>query len=126
MPGADGIAGSIGPVAHSHRDLELFLSAVLHGRPWENDVSIPPLPWRPVGSDGFGAESLGGSGTQGPLRIGVMREDGKVRPLAPVRQALEDIVARFRCLAAVELVEMQPTWYNDHWNLIVRVPVVSL
>jgi hypothetical protein len=110
MPGADGIAGSIGPVAHSHRDLELFLSAVLHGRPWENDVSIPPLPWRPVGSDGFGAESLGWSGTQGPLRIGVMRED----------------VARFRCLAAVELVEMQPTWYNDHWNLIVRVPVVSL
>ncbi|GFZ47577.1 Putative amidase C550.07 [Saitozyma sp. JCM 24511] len=120
MPG-DGIAGSIGPVARSRRDLELFLRAVLHGRPWEDDVSIPPLPWRPAGSNGVGAQSLGWSGTQGRLRIGVMMEDGIVRPLIPVRQALEDLVQRLRSSPTVELIEIQPISHQDHWNLIMQL-----
>ncbi|KAF2672715.1 amidase [Microthyrium microscopicum] len=63
------IIASIGPEAHSIRDLELFMSTVIRAEPWDMDETCLTVPWRSVT-------------IHGPLRIGLILEDPK-RPLHP-------------------------------------------
>ena len=99
MPGNEGVGSSLGPMATSFRDIELFMSSLLNQqtRPWEWDQGTLPTPWRKV--DGL----LSGSGSSWqtkPIVVGVMLEDGVVRPTTPVRRALTQWVEQLQTAAA--------------------------
>ncbi|RVX73688.1 hypothetical protein B0A52_02578 [Exophiala mesophila] len=51
MPIRDGWAGIIpvaGPLAHSARDLRLFLQTVIQAKPWKFDYTAVAIPWNPT------------------------------------------------------------------------------
>ncbi|GFZ47549.1 Putative amidase C550.07 [Saitozyma sp. JCM 24511] len=111
------IAGSVGPAAHSLRDMDLFIRVILAAQPWKQDVTLTPLPWRDVDDRGWGAGFEGWSGRCGKLRIGVMWEDGVVRPVKPVRRALETMVRTLETHPGVELVDFVGESVAEIWSI---------
>lgn len=122
MPGQEGVGSSIGPMATSLRDVELFMSSLLNEqtKPWEFDHTIVPTPWRKV-------DSLLTSTGDKPIIVGVMMEDGVVRPTTPVRRALSQWVEKLRAashangtsLPRIELRRWDPRdLHRRAWDLI--------
>ncbi|SPO32469.1 probable putative acetamidase [Ustilago trichophora] len=98
MPGQEGVGSSIGPMSLSFRDIDLFMSSLLNDqtRPWEWDHATLPTPWRKVDSLLSGT---GNSWQTKPIVVGVMMEDGVVRPTTPVRRALSQWIDKLRSAA---------------------------
>ncbi|RSH89731.1 hypothetical protein EHS25_001716 [Saitozyma podzolica] len=115
------IAGCIGPAAHSLRDLELFTRVVLASEPWKRDITLTPLPWRDVDDSGRGAGFDGWSGVGGKLRVGVMWEDGVVRPVKPTRRTLQTMEDKLRRLSGVELVDFAPESVPEIWKITAQL-----
>lgn len=114
VPGRDSILGVVGPLAHSRRDIELFMRTVLsvESAPWERDPGLLEMPWRQEG-----ARRGGWEGGERKLRVGVMLHDGEVRPTKPVERALKDAVEKLRSSGEVELVDFEPWGTREGWNL---------
>lgn len=115
MPGAEGVGSSIGPMAKSFRDIERFMASMLNDktRPWEREHFTLPMPWRKV-------DSLL-KGGQKTLVVGVMMEDGVVRPTTPVRRALGHWVDKLRAKGGlrVELRRWEPRdLHRRAWDIV--------
>lgn len=81
-------------MANSLRDISLFAKAVVGSEPWLRDPKCVPMPWRsPAPVDG-------------PLVIGILRNDGVVRPTPPVARALDETAEALR-KAGHEVVEWE-------------------
>ena len=119
------IMGAIGPVCHSKRDLDLFYRVLFDTPTWQRDIKLVPLGWRDVNSEGQGAGFNGWSGAGNKLRIGVMRDDGVVRPVKPIRRAIEAVVVKLGSAGDVELVEFPAKWFEEGWAITVRSSHVS-
>ncbi|KAN0060723.1 hypothetical protein ACQY0O_007381 [Thecaphora frezii] len=115
MPGNEGVVSSLGPIARSLRDVELFMSSVVNDRtqPWKREHSVLPMPWRKV-------DSLIASGAAvRKLVIGVMLDDGVVRPTAPIRRALTAWLGKLETSPQIELKLYQPgELHRRSWDLI--------
>jgi Asp-tRNA(Asn)/Glu-tRNA(Gln) amidotransferase A subunit family amidase len=72
---------------------------------------IPPschrMPWRPQGL------------LLRPIRIGVLRDDGVVRPVSPIARAIEHVVRALRRSPAFEVVEYEPFKSKESWETVV-------
>ncbi|KAH8777937.1 general amidase-like protein [Hyaloscypha sp. PMI_1271] len=88
-----GLPASVGPIAVSLRDCELFLKTVSDARPWERDPSLA-----------YGLWSEQGSIERKPL-LGVIRQDGLITPLPPVSKALDETVRSLRS-SGLEVIEI--------------------
>lgn len=83
------------------RNIESLIAtfkAVITARPWDLDPKCAPLPWR----SGVYIEMQ-----TRPLVIGIMRDDGVVKPHPPVARVLNH-VAKLLQGAGHELVEWRP------------------
>ncbi|KAK0610068.1 amidase signature domain-containing protein [Bombardia bombarda] len=76
------VMSSTGPMSNSLRDLDLFVRVVKGAKPHLEDPRLVPIPWTglgtPVGTEG-----------KGPIKIGVLMDDGSITPQPPVRRAIE-------------------------------------
>lgn len=72
--GNESTNAGLGPMARSVSSMELWLQAQLDARPWEYDHGCIPMPWQ-----GKDAERV-----TTPQRIGVLWDDGVIRPTPPV------------------------------------------
>ena len=127
MAGADHILGTIGPLSTSLAGVSLFVRTVLKARPWRWEPSLVPIPWRDevqLGGDGEGSgeggEGGGGGGKASKLRVGVIWDDGVVRPHPPVAAALSKVVEELRGSDEVEVVDWQCYRHDLAWEIIVR------
>lgn len=116
VPGRDSILGCFGPLAHSIEDIELFMSVVVGDEvsaPWRSDPALLEMPWR------FGRQGDWQRGVpSAKLRVGIMRDDGEVRPVACIRNLMEAAEKQLRESDEVEVVEF-PAWrMRDGWNII--------
>ncbi|CAD6585111.1 MAG: hypothetical protein TREMPRED_004052 [Tremellales sp. Tagirdzhanova-0007] len=102
------IMGTVGPMGRSARDLELFMATVLAARPWEFDQDCLKMPWR--------REEVHWINGKSP-RIGVMWDDGVVRPQPPMRRALSIAVAKLRA-AGLEVVKFEPYKSAEAWEIV--------
>lgn len=109
MVGQEAIAGAIGPMAKSARDLSLCIETILAGEPWKVDSSQVGMKWRP--------EEVTWKGGDKP-RIGVMWNDGVVIPQAPMRTALLEIVSKLK-EAGYEVVDYEPLKQAEAWDILV-------
>ncbi|WWC59840.1 uncharacterized protein I303_102402 [Kwoniella dejecticola CBS 10117] len=111
------ICGSIGPVCHSVRDMDLFYKVLFEAQSWKHDIKLVPLGWRHVDTNGQGAGFDGWSGQGNTMRIGIIRDDGVVRPVAPVRRALDAVVGKLSARTDVELVEFPQLFSKEAWSI---------
>lgn len=84
-PGNTMVVSTIGPMCRSLKDISLFMAAVLRGEPWRLDNNTYRLPWR---------EEVVQTPRKGGLRICILRHDGLVRPITPIRRALDSVTSR--------------------------------
>ncbi|KAL2848403.1 amidase signature domain-containing protein [Aspergillus pseudoustus] len=80
--GNESTNAGLGPMARSVSGCELWLQAQLANEPWNFDFTCIPMPWN--------AEDARRPTER--LTIGVVRDDGVVRPTPPVSRAVEEVV----------------------------------
>lgn len=106
-PGYEGIISTLGPMGRSTEDLELIMRIVADAQPWKVDPSLHVKPWRPVqGSN--------------KLRIGVLRDDGVVRPVESINRALDFAVDKLK-KAGFDVVDFKPYKSERSWEIIVSM-----
>ncbi|KAF4332815.1 general amidase [Fusarium beomiforme] len=101
--GQEHVPSSIGPMA---RDLSMIKSAMynlIESKPWEHDARCAPLPWR-----GHLYEEMHSR----PLTIGVLMDDGVVRPHPPITRTLRDAVEALK-LEGHEIVEWNTELHEE-------------
>ncbi|KAM0545014.1 hypothetical protein ACHAPJ_011524 [Fusarium lateritium] len=81
--GQEHVPSSIGPMARRLDVIKLAMSSVIKSKPWESDARCAPLPWR---------DEMFQEMQSRPLVIGVLMDDGVVRPHPPITRALRDAV----------------------------------
>ncbi|KAH3674714.1 hypothetical protein WICPIJ_009502 [Wickerhamomyces pijperi] len=92
----EGVGCSMGPMANSVEDLELFMKAYLDSEPWvAKDQQLIPVPWREVPVP-----------KPQELTIGIVYDDGVVKPHPPVVRALKEVAAKLKA-AGVNVVEWE-------------------
>ncbi|KAK0527219.1 hypothetical protein OC842_004937 [Tilletia horrida] len=93
MPGNESIGATCGPMARDARDVSLLMRAILGAEPWRREPWCVRMPWRELrrGADVTVAVA---AEDKRVIKIGVIRCDGVVRPVAPVLRALEDVLTR--------------------------------
>lgn len=110
------VFASSGALARSFRDIDLFSKVVIDTQPWIVDPGLVPLPWTPSNSVTLPKK----------LRVGVIVDDGVVRPTASVQRAIQYATERLRGHAAIELVDFVPFKHADGIAIAVRLPVSQL
>jgi amidase len=98
FPAELNILGSIGPMCHSLRDVDLFMHAILGQEPHIRDPLVVPIPWTGLSTN------IGVSSSR-RLKVGIMMDEGVVRPQPPVVRAL---LQAKEVLAASPLIEVKP------------------
>ncbi|KAJ5660399.1 hypothetical protein N7507_006850 [Penicillium longicatenatum] len=76
-----------GPMASSLATTEYFMQSLLASHPWDIDPSAIPIPWR---------TDLATPPTDRKLRIGVVIDDGVVKPQPPVTRAMNETIHALR------------------------------
>lgn len=121
--GRDSILGTIGPLTHSLRDLENVMKFLCSDKGkesiWKKEVGLLEMSW------GGDSTRRGDWGRGRKLRVGVMRNDGVVRPLRPIERILEEVVGKLEKSGEVELVEMEGWKSKEGWELIRKLVSLS-
>ncbi|KAK2687284.1 hypothetical protein QWA68_013584 [Fusarium oxysporum] len=93
--GQEHVPSSIGPMARDLSMIKYAMHSLIESKPWDYDARCAPLPWR-----GHLYEEMHSR----PLTIGVLMDDGVVRPHPPITRALRDAVEALK-LEGHEIVE---------------------
>lgn len=94
-----GIQACAGPIGVSLRDCKTFLKAVAEMKPWEKYHDVFFGPWEHQGQIEGGQK----------VRIGIVRTDGLIEPLPPIRKLVDETAEALRRAPGVEVVEMDMT-----------------
>ncbi|KAI0508689.1 amidase signature domain-containing protein [Xylaria bambusicola] len=113
MAGADHILPTIGPLCTSLEGVLLFVRTILHASPWLKEPSLIPIPWKDE------VKPRAGNGAK--LRVGVIWDDGVVRPHPPVAAALSQVVEKLRGSDEIEVVDWQCYKHDLAWEIIAKL-----
>ena len=111
----DGVRGTAGPMAHSSRDIALFMQSVLATEPALKDPALAPILWKTPA--GFGLRKL---------KVGIMLCNGVVQPHPPIRRAMQLALKKLEASKEVEVVPCTPYKHDHGYDIIVRRPMVAL
>lgn len=111
LAGQESVMAVNGPMAQDLQSLEVFASAVTNAQPWLLDPKCIPIPWRVVEAE-----------PKPKLKLGVLWDDGMVRPTPPVRRALRETVEKLR-REGHEIVDWEPTGHDVGVQLSVTLPL---
>ena len=114
--GSGYIYGVIGPLSTSLQGVKLFMKTVLNYKPWVQDPTLIPLPWR---DEHFKPPSERGK----KLKIGIIWSDEIVKPHPPVQRALREMVIKLTKVKGIEVVEWKPYKHDLAWKIIVSLVV---
>lgn len=105
--GCDTIAGTIGPLSRSLEGIDLFMKVALDSKPWTSDPSLHQKPW------------ITGQTSTDKLTIGVMWDDGVVKPSPPITRALTEVVEKLKQVPGVEIIEWKPYQHDKAMDILV-------
>jgi amidase len=106
MAGADTVETVLGPLSTSVEGLRIFMKTIIDSEPWLTEPALIPMPWRTYDVP-----------QNRPLRIGVLRHDGIVRPHPPVSRALMLVSTALR-ENNIEVVEFPPHLHDEAWAIL--------
>lgn len=89
-----------------------MMKVILDAEPWRKDPSLHQMRWREH------AQCINPKGEK-KFRVGVMWDDGIVKPLPPVTRALHEIVAKLKLVPGVEVVEWKPFHHDEAMEILV-------
>ncbi|KAJ5680127.1 hypothetical protein N7536_011266 [Penicillium majusculum] len=96
-----------GPMATSLATIEYFMESLVASSPWSLDPTAVPIPWR---------KELATPPANRKLRLGVVFDDGVVKPQPPVARAMRETVDALRA-AGHEVIE---------WDTSLHIAVTNL
>ncbi|KAJ5472218.1 Amidasefungi [Penicillium desertorum] len=96
-----------GPMATSLATTEYFMETLLASSPWNVDPNVVPIPWR---------KELAGPPANRKLKLGVVFDDGVVKPQPPVARAMRETVDALRA-AGHEVIE---------WDTSLHIAITNL
>ncbi|KAI0456435.1 amidase signature domain-containing protein [Xylaria acuta] len=112
MMGAEHILATIGPLSTSLEGISLFVKTLLSAQPWLREPSLVAIPWREEGEEEV---------KRGKLRVGVIWDDGVVRPHPPIAAALSRVAEKLKKSGEVEIVDWE-CWKHDlAWEIIAKL-----
>ncbi|KAK4545429.1 hypothetical protein LTR36_002779 [Oleoguttula mirabilis] len=117
MMGAEHIIPVIGPLSTSLAGVKTFMKAIIDQQPWLYEPSLVPLPWK----DSTKATLLRtGPNGRRKLRIGVLADDGVVKPHPPILRGIATLVAALaqNNPADIEIVEFPPYKHAEAWRIL--------
>lgn len=116
MIGREHVVPVVGPMSTSLGGVKMFMRVILDQKPWLVEPSCVPFEWREEKSwlrvDGEERKRL---------KVGVIWDDGVVRPHPPVTRALKEVVDKLAKVDGVEVVEWKPWKHDLAWEIIVRL-----
>ncbi|OJD36773.1 glutamyl-trna amidotransferase subunit [Diplodia corticola] len=113
MKGQEQVVPVVGPLSTSLEGVRVFVKTLVDARPWLRQVDLVPMRWR----DDEDWLAKGPGGKRG-LKVGVMWDDGVVRPHPPVLRAMRELVDRLKVADGVEVVEWTPYKHDLAWEII--------
>lgn len=108
--GQEHVPSSVGPLARALSSIHIVTKELIKLQPWEFDARVAPIPWRQDAYDMFQNK---------PLTIGLLVDDGVVRPHPPITRVLLSLVEKLK-QAGHEVVE----WNADLHPECIQVMVV--
>lgn len=87
MDGQNSILSVVGPLATNVASLKLLTKTVLGQEPWLSDPMVHEIPWR-------NSKETEPKGKK--LSFGVIRSDGHVNPMPPVRRAVDTLIQKLQ------------------------------
>ncbi|KAL8730858.1 MAG: hypothetical protein Q9166_003785 [cf. Caloplaca sp. 2 TL-2023] len=105
------IVGVIGPLSTSLEGVKLFMKTVLSAKPWLEEPSCLPMPWRDH------ATHLPTSNGK-KLRVAVLWSDEVVKPHPPIIRALNEVVAKLQDVPEIEVTTWKPYKHDEAWEII--------
>ncbi|KAL1311010.1 hypothetical protein AAFC00_001228 [Neodothiora populina] len=104
LAGQEAVSSINGPMAKYLDDIEFYAKTVVGAEPWKSDPKCLPIPWRSVS-------------VKPKLKLGVMWNDGNVRPTPPVQRALRETVEKLKA-AGHEVIDWEPTLHLEAQELL--------
>ncbi len=105
------IVAVIGPLSTTLEGVKLFMKTAIAAKPWLVESSLIPFPWRDQ-------ESYLGRGQEKKLKVGVIWDDGIVKPHPPIIRALKEIVDKLKTVQDVEVVNWKSYKHDEAWEII--------
>ncbi|KAM0261876.1 hypothetical protein ACHAQJ_002079 [Trichoderma viride] len=96
--GQEHVPSSIGPLARSLSTIHHVIKEIILREPWQSDCRVSPIPWRQNMYDEFSTKKL---------TIGLLLDDGVVRPHPPITRAVQKAAAALRG-AGHEIIDWTP------------------
>ncbi|KAK7618263.1 amidase signature domain-containing protein [Phyllosticta citricarpa] len=116
MLGEEQIVPTIGPISTSLEGVKVFTKALIDQKPWLKQPDLIPIGWRGdvqwLKKNDKGAKKL---------KVGVLSDDGVVRPHPPVLRAINEVVEKLKGVDGVEIVEWKPYKHDLAWDVIARL-----
>ena len=107
MAGQEQVVAVLGPLSTSLGGVKLFMKTVLAAKPWLNEPSLIPMPWRD--QETYFPTIAGGK----KLKVAVLWDDGIVKPHPPVVRALREVADKLKAIEGIELVDWQPYDHDE-------------
>lgn len=104
----------IGPLSTSLEGVKVFTKTLIDAKPWLKQVDLIPMKWR-YDEDWLPKDAEGKT----KLKVGVMWDDGVVKPHPPVLRAMKEVVDKLKAAGDVEVVEWTPYKHDLAWEIIV-------
>lgn len=112
MFGEEQIVPVIGPLSTSIEGIKVFMRALLDQKPWLLDPSLVNMPWKTDGQLRSGVDG------KRKLRIGVISDDGVVRPHAPIQRGMSKVISTLKSSSDIEIVDFPPYKHDEAWRII--------
>ena len=91
------------------------MKTILAAKPWTGDPSLHQIPWRDNESHIY-------RDGKKRLTVGVIWDDGVVKPSPPVVRALQETVERLKaCSSDVEVIEWKPYQQQEALDILVSL-----
>lgn len=112
MLSAEHILAVVGPLSTSLGGVKVFVKTLVDARPWVREPGLVPLAWRTESQ--FAFEQDGAK----RIKVGVMTDDGVVRPHPPVLRALASMAEKLKGVPGVEVIPFAPLSHDTAWTII--------
>lgn len=113
--GCETILGTLGPLSPTLGGIKLFMKTILAAKPWTTDPSLHQIPWRDNESHSY-------RDGKKKLTVGVLWDDGVVKPAPPVARALQEMMDRLKAFPSdVEVIEWKPYKQKEALEILVSL-----
>lgn len=107
MSGQEQIVTAIGPLSSSFGAIKLFMKTVIDSKPWIQEPSLVPIPWRDSQQH-----------LPDKVKVGIMWDDDVVKPHPPITRALKQMHSRLSAACDVDIVDWKPYRHDYAWELV--------